>query len=291
MSKTNTRLKPINTPVYGYWGALYHSFYSRQLYVDVGKRWKGFAFVYLLLTIAILSIPFALIIGSTFNEFFTQEIINPLLKLPTIYVQNGEASIDKPMPYLIENNKGQVVLIVDTTGVVNEFSAKYPNLSILINKDKMSYRIPTPQFFKNNQPEVNTRIPIVQKFNKGANSVFDGKNLVNDGAMTRLKYLSELMTYPIIIAILFSFFIVMFPVIALLAQVFARVFFAFQITYPQACRLLIVSSTPMLLALLIFLSANIMFSGMGIILIALLGAYYSFALHSLKAESLHVVAP
>lgn len=290
MSKVKNQLKPIDTPVYGYLSALYQSFFSRHLYVDVGKRWKGMGLLYLLLVCAIFCIPFSLYVSFNFNKFFNEEIIRPLMQLPTIYVQNGEATIDKPMPYLIKNNKDQVVLIVDTTGKINEFTSEFPNLNILINKDKITYRVPTAQLFNFNQTQANQHIPIVQSFNKEVNSVFDGRKLISDGAVTGLKYASQLMIYPLIVAVFFSFFIILFPVVALLAQLFARIFFSFRITYFQASRLLIVSSTPMLLILFIALTLNILFPGMGIILFALLGAYYSYALYSLRAESLQVVA-
>src|SRR5476651_2545843 len=60
VAKEKNKLKLIDAPVYGYWKALYMSFYSRRLYVDIGKRWHGFGLVYLLLAIAVLSLPFAL---------------------------------------------------------------------------------------------------------------------------------------------------------------------------------------------------------------------------------------
>lgn len=289
MKKDKTKLKPINKPIYRYPAALYHAFYSRQLYVDVGKRWRGLGFIYLLLVVALFSIPFALSVSKQFNGYFNEELIEPLLKLPTLYVQNGEASIDQPVPYLIKNKKGQVVIIVDTSNVIHEFNAQYPYLNILINKNQMMYKMPVPQLFKGSTPSMNVMTPVVEVFNKGVNSVFDGKKLVHEGSLTGLKYVSQLMIYPLTVAILFSFFLVIFPMVALLAQVFARLFFSFQITYGQACRVLIVSSTPMLLVLFFFLTCNLMFSGMGIILMALMGAYYSYALHALKSDSLKVV--
>ncbi len=291
MSKVKNKLKPIDSPVYSHFSALYLSFFSNRLYVDVGKRWKGLGLIYLLLVIGLFSIPFSLYVGANFNRFFSQQIIEPILKMPTLYVQNGEASIDEPMPYLIKNKKEQVVLIIDTTGAVTDFTPEYPNLNILINKDKITYRIPTAQLFNVSTEQASQHVPIVQSFNKEVNSVFDGKKLVNEGAVTGLKYASQLMIYPLIVMVFYSFFLVMFLTVALLAQLFARIFFSFQITYAQACRLLIVASTPMLLVLYAFLTANVLFAGMGIILLALLGAYYSYALYSLRSESLQVVAP
>mgnify|MGYP000744652103 CR=1 FL=1 len=138
MSKENT-LKSVDTPSYSYWSALYLSFYSQHLYVDVGKRWRGIAFFYLLLAIAICSIPFVIRMNLSFNDAFKEQLIKPLEEIPVFYIQDGHVVFDKPMPYLVKDNRGQVVAIVDTTGKINDFS-KYPSLTILVNKDKISLK-------------------------------------------------------------------------------------------------------------------------------------------------------
>lgn len=292
MAKGKNELKLIDAPVYGYWSALWKSFYSRRLYVDIGKRWKGYGLVYLLLVIALLSIPFFLRMTVSFNQSFKEQIIEPLLKMPLFYVQNGNVVFDKPMPYLIDNDKKQTLVIIDTTGVVNDFSDKYPYLTILINKDKMSFRLPTPQLFTMHAPApVNKGKPLVQPFAKDANLVFDGKKFVEQNAITGLKLASQFMLYPIIVAIFFSIFIVFFLVLAFLGQTFSTIFFSFKLSFAASCRLLIVAGTPMLLLLFFVLTCNSLFQGLGFILFFMLTAYYAFALHVLRAESRQIVAP
>lgn len=289
--KNKSQLKPINTPIYGYLSALTHSFYSRRLYVDVGKRWIGLGLIYLLIAVAIFSIPVGISMGINFKNFFNQQIIEPLEQVPTVMIQNGEASIQKPVPYLIMNKDKQVVIIVDTSGTVNDFTMAYPYLNILINKDKISFSMPTPQFFYNSEQPQRTGVPLVQKFNKSMNSVFDVHQYVSQGFMRNVVIFSQVMVYPMVILILYSFFIVMFPVMALLGQVFSRIFYSFKITYGQASRLLIVSATPAMLLMFLALAFNVLFQGMGIVLIVIMIAYYSYALYCLKAESLQLVAP
>jgi hypothetical protein len=292
VTKEKNKLKPIDAPVYGYWSALWKSFYSRRLYVDIGKRWKGYGFIYLLLAIAIFSIPFFFRMTISFNQSFKEEITEPLLKMPLFYVQNGDVVFDKPMPYLIDNDKKQTVVIIDTTGTVNDFSDKYPYLTILINKNRISFRIPTPQLFTmSTQAPENKSKPIVQPFGKGANFVFDGKKFVEQNSITGLKLASQALLYPIIVAIFFSLFIVFFPVLGFLGQTFSTIFFSFKISFSASCRLLIVAGTPMLLLLFLMLTFNSIFQGLGFILFFLLTAYYAFALHVLRAESRQVVAP
>lgn len=288
MEKEKTQLKSIDAPNYSYWEALYLAFYSRPLFVDVGKRWRGMGLTYLLLLLGVLSIPFSISIALYFNTFFNQQLIEPINQMPTLYVQNGNASMDKPMPYLIKNEKGQVVLIIDTTDSITSFIGDYPYLNILINKNQISYRMPTPQLFHREVEVSNVGIPIVQKFSKDVNTVFNGHKLVEESNLTRLKLISQLMIYPIVVGILLSIFVVVFPVLALMGQLFGSVFFAFKMNYLQASRMLIVASTPMMLLLMIFLTLNILFNGMGFILFALLIAYYAFGLAAFRAESRRV---
>lgn len=288
MTKAKTGLKPIDTAVYGYWSALYLSFFSRRLYVDVGMRWRKFGFVYLLLVIGILSIPFSLRVAANFNKSFDESIVYPLKKLPRLYVQKGEISIDKPVPYLIQNDKGQVVLIVDTSGKIDTFNSVYPYLSILITKDTVYFKVPTPNLLNSEQARGSTAEPMAQKIDKSVNTVFDGSKFISDQSISNLKVTSLALIYPLIIVSMFTFFIILFPVLALLAQIFASVFFTFQISYFQASRLLIVASTPMMLALFTLLSLNLIFMGMGVLLITLLVIYYVFALYALKSESMQV---
>ncbi len=265
------------------------SFYSRRLYVDVGKRWKGFALLYLLLTIALFSIPFSVRMSFSLNQSFKEQITDPLSKIPVFYIQNGEVSFDKPMPYLIKNDLGQVVVAIDTTGKINDFPRDYPYLTILINKNKISLKVPSLKLFNMVDSKPNKGAPIVQTFDKGTNLVFDGKKIAEENSIQKLKYFSQLMIYPMVVAIFFSIFIVFFLVLAFLGQVFSTIFFSFNVSFLQSSRLLIVAGTPMLLLLFIMLTLNSIFQGSGFILFALLIAYYSFALHSLRAESRRIV--
>lgn len=289
VSKTKNKLKPIDTPVYSYWKALYMSFYSMRLYVDVGKRWRGIGVLYLLLTIAIFSIPFAIKVAINLNRSFNEQIIEPLLLLPTIYVQNGEVKFDEPMPYLIKNERNQVVLIIDTTGKINKFGPEYPYMNILITKDKVSFRIPTPQLFASTTPDLDSGVPLSQSFGKGANFAFSGKKIVEENSMYGLKYASLALIYPVIVAMFYSMFVVMFLVFAFLGQVFSRTFFSFQLTFKQSSRIFMMATTPMLLALILILTVDAIFPGFGFILVGIVAIYFSLGVSALKAESKRMV--
>ncbi|WP_454785770.1 DUF1189 family protein [Legionella sp. WA2024007413] len=285
MSKEKNKLKPIDTRIYRYWSALYMSFYSRLLYVDVGKRWKGLGIIYFLLAIAVFSIPFSLRLSFSLDQSFREQITNPLSKIPVFYIQNGEVFLNKPMPYFVKNDKGEVVVIIDTTDKINDFTTDYPYLTILINKNKISLKVPSLTLFNMPESKPSRGAPIVQSFDKGTNAVFDGKKYAENSSVQKLKFFSELLIYPMVVAMFFSMFLVIYLVLGFLGQVFSNVFFSFNVTFAQSCRLLAVASTPMLCFLFILLIFNFLFPGSGFILSALLVIYYSFSLYSLRAES------
>lgn len=289
MAKVKNKLKPINAPIFGYWQALYLSFFSKRLYIDVGKNWTGYGIRYLILLLVLWSIPFSLKMVLDLNTLFEEQLTEPLSTIPTIYIQNGEVEFDKPMPYLVKNKKNEVVLIVDTTGQVNDFSIKYPKLTILINKDRVSFRMPGLQVWGGADALNNSNKPLVQRFDKGENLVFDGKKIVEQGAFIQWKLAGQLIIYPIITLVFFSMFLTIFMVLGFLGQLFTRIFFYFRITVKQSCRILMVASTPMMLVLLILLITKVMFPGYGFLLMVILATYFSFAVYSLKSESRRVV--
>ena len=288
MNKANTKLKLIDSPVYNYWQALFKSFYSSRLYIDIGKRWKGLGLLYLLLLIAILTLPYSLKSMFLFSKDFDRNIIQPLKQLPPIYIQNGKVSIDKPTPYFIKNDENQVVIIIDTTGKITEFTDKYPHLNILVTKNKIMFNLIKPRLFAENNTKEN-KTPTIQAFSPTANAIFDGKKFAELTAITTIKLSSEIMFYPIFISLFYSLAIVMFLSFALFALFFTNLFFSFKLTYAKACRLLITAATPALLVLFIFMYLHLAFTGTGTIIFILIFGYYSFAVYSLKKESQRLV--
>ncbi|CEK10471.1 DUF1189 family protein [Legionella hackeliae] len=289
MTEGKKVLRKIDTPFYNYFQAIVLSFFSRRLYVDVGKRWKGFGLFYLLLVMFIFTLPFALRVVADFSVFFEQQLVEPIKQLPPIYIQNGIVSFDKPMPYLIKNKAGQVVAIVDTTGTVKSIDNTFPHLAALITKDKFFYRVPSPQFFFTKQPTKEKDPVYVQPLNENINQIFDGKTWVESSGLSKIKWVSQLIIYPTVALIFFAIYLVFLLVFSLMGQFLARLFFHITISYKQTCRLLAVSATPQIFFLLVGLTLDWLFPGFGLVLIILLAFYFSFAVIALKRESQKLV--
>lgn len=292
MAKKGTQLKPIDSPVYGYWKALYLSFYSKRLYIDVGMRWKGWAVRYLLLLVGLCSIPLAINLSMDFNELYKEQILEPLSSIPTLYIQNGQISFDKPMPYFIKNKKGKVVLVVDTSGSISDFTnKKYPDLSIIINKNSISFLPPKPQFLgalDEGEDKSSSNLPLVQYFGAQDNMVFDGHKMIEQSAMNQLKIAAQTIFYPIVFAMLFSIFFITFFILGFLGQLFSKIFFSFHITVKQGVRLLTVAATPALFAMLLLLVFHMTFYGYGYFLMLILTVFFSFSVYCLRSEGKRV---
>ncbi|WP_131781457.1 DUF1189 family protein [Legionella gresilensis] len=284
MTDAQTPLRDIDKPHYDYFQALYLSFFSNRLYIDVGRRWKGFAIIYLLLLFVITSLPVAVRIILNFNNYFEQQIILPIKNLPPFYIQNGEVTLDKPMPYLVKNKENKVIAAVDTSGTIKQIDSKYPDLAILIVKDGLFYRIPESQGLNNVDIKIN-KIP----FDKNMNQYFDGAQWLNSSGVHKLKLFSQIIIYPTIVASLFFMYLVILLVLALLGQVIALAIFRYSITYRQAVRLLNVAATPHIVSFMILLALNWLFSGFGLALVAILAFYFCYAVLSLKRDSTKLV--
>jgi hypothetical protein len=93
------------------------SFYSKSLYQDVGRNWRGKAFLYLLLLVIISWVPVLIRMQADFAKFVDSEGSGMVQQMPHITIKNREVSTDVETPYFIKNPKtGKTVIIIDLTG-------------------------------------------------------------------------------------------------------------------------------------------------------------------------------
>lgn len=133
---------------------LYMSFYSSELYQDVGRHWKGVGLGYLFLAMAILQLPMAAKIHMGFSKWVATGANEIVDQIPQINVNHGEVSTNVETPYYIKeptdpasrvSSTSDYLLVIDLTG-------KYKTLEdvktdILLTKHSVTMR---------NQREVRT---------------------------------------------------------------------------------------------------------------------------------------
>lgn len=95
------------------------AFFSKELYRDVGKNWKGANFAYLFLLLAICWVPSTLSLRKTLINSLDNNSAHLINQLPDIHIKKGQVELNQQKPYLIKNRSGQTVAIIDTTGSMN----------------------------------------------------------------------------------------------------------------------------------------------------------------------------
>ncbi|KTD37685.1 hypothetical protein Lnau_0616 [Legionella nautarum] len=268
-----------------YCKALYASFYSSVLYAEVVKRWQGLGLGYLLFLIILGAIPLSGRVMIAFHHFFKEEVLFPLQSLPLLTIQNGEIIDKQPMPYLIKNNKGEVVSIIDTTGKLFEMNQAYPQLSVLITKNKMILRPPSYKQFLGLAKD-NVGNPIYTRtFDKGLNGLLSGAEWVHSTGISRLNTLMQILVFPSVTLFYFSVFAVTLLLLSALVQLYSDIFFNRKLSFKASCRLLAVAATPTLVLFFFMRGANFAVPGMSLVYGVLILSYISYGLYSVKRFS------
>jgi hypothetical protein len=119
--------------------AFYESFRSKELYRDVAANWRGRAFVYLLLLLAVTWVPEMLdVYRSLTSEAATQGRQDSLGRIPPISVADGRLSIDAEEPYYVRATEdGPAFAIIDTTGEVSSLDGQ--DASVLVTASEVFF--------------------------------------------------------------------------------------------------------------------------------------------------------
>ena len=284
-SKKQKLPKQVDAPNYRYWQALYMAFYSSRLYVDVVKYWRGFGLLYLLLLISVASIPLSIRVIIDFNQYFDDKLISPIQSLPPLKIHNGEVFFDKPMPYVLKDKQGKVVALIDTELDFKELEHRYPDVQVAVNRDSIYFK--TPQFTSFLKPDapLGQEDIVIQKLSEDISDVFVPKKWVKSSGVLQLKWITDALIYPMITAFFFGLYLTFFLVLTMMSQTVAWLFFKCRLNFKEAARLLMVSSSAQVMLLLFLLSADHLFTGLGIVCVALGAIYFCYGVISYKRES------
>src|SRR6185369_1156164 len=91
------------------------SFFSKDLYRDVGKNWRGTGLLYLFLVLALFWIPTVIKGHLGFTRWIDKDAKALTQQIPPITIINGHASTNVPLPYFIKDPKtGESLALIDT---------------------------------------------------------------------------------------------------------------------------------------------------------------------------------
>jgi hypothetical protein len=211
------------------------SFFSKSLYRDVAKNWRGTGLLYLFLVLALFWIP-TIIKGqigiSNWVDGDSKEITK---QIPAITISNGKVSTDVPTPHFIKDPKtGTDIAIIDTTGAYQ--TLENSDAKLLLTKSKL--------IMNKSAMETQTYdLSSVQSFYVDRSRV--------EGWLVLLKRWFVPVLYPLALIFSFIFRAIQLLIYALIGLLFARILQA-NLDYKTLMRLAAIAITPVLILNLLF---------------------------------------
>ncbi len=241
------------------------SFFSKELYIDVGQNWKGVNFSYLLLLLAICWIPTMIKIHVGISNFVNNETPAIVNQVPEITITEGQVSIKESQPYYIKDpDSDEPLAIIDTTGQIE--SLEGTDAFCLLTGNKVIIK---EGEFENRTYDLSN----VQAF------AVDSERITGWLGIGR-KFLAVVI-YPFALLGSYLFRIVQALIYAAVGLLFA-LWCKVTLSYATLLRLAVVAMTPCLLAKTIFGIADIHLPYATLISLVITLAYLFFAV---KANS------
>jgi hypothetical protein len=211
------------------------SFFSKSLYRDVAKHWRGTGLLYLLLVLALVWVP-TIIKGqlgiSSWVDGDSKGITN---QIPAITITKGQVSTDVTTPYFIKDPKsGTNIAIIDTTGTYQ--TLENTDAKLLLTKTKLTT-------IKNERETQTYDLSGVQSF-------FVDRTKV-EGWLALAKRWFVPVVYPLALLFSFVFRAIQILIYALIGLLFARMLHA-NLGYLALMRLSAIAITPVLMLNLLF---------------------------------------
>ena len=211
------------------------SFFSKSLYRDVGKHWRGTGLLYLLLVLALVWIP-TIIKGHLAMERWIDGDSKEITKqIPAITISNGQVSTDVTPPHFIKDPKtGADIAIIDTTGQYE--TLENTDAKFLLTKSKL---IVSRSLGRTETYDLSS----VQSF-------YVDRSRVESWLLT-VRQLFVPVVYPLALIFSFIFRAIQILVYALIGLLFARILNA-NLDFKTLMRLAAISITPVLMLNLLF---------------------------------------
>lgn len=118
--------------------SLLYAFFLRDVYRDAARGWKGAGVLYILLLAGVACLAVVVRIQATVSGVARHEAPALIAQLPTITVERGIVSIDRPGPIILRDRKGNEVAIIDTTASVATLEQR--TAYVLLTRDHLIAR-------------------------------------------------------------------------------------------------------------------------------------------------------
>lgn len=240
------------------------AFYSKALYQDVARHWKGIGALYLLMLLVITWLPMIFIGNLGVKAFIDHELPPYVAQVPIVTINNGELTVDKPVPYHIRDvETGKTVVLVDTSGKTQNL--QQTSALVLVTKHEVMIRNTAKNQIRQ------------YEFQQGIDFSFD-KADVASWLQVVGKWLLIIL-FPLIIAVSYAYRIVQALIYGAIGLFFSAILKA-KLSFQQSMRLAIIAVTPAVMLSTLFDFLGIGFPFMYVSYFALTLVYLFFAVYS-----------
>lgn len=251
--------------------ALYLSFYSAPLYQDVGRRWQGTGFLYLLLLLALAWIPHMAAVQTAIAEGIDNEAQALAGQIPAITISNGEVSTDVDTPHFIRDPKTDKLLaIIDLTGEYT--SLEDTEAEVLLTKNQVLMR-------RNRGGIQETRgfdLSTVESFTVTREDI--------NRWLEAAKVWLAIIFYPFAVVFSFIYRVIQALIYAVIGLLIARSL-KIGLEYGTLLRLAVVAITPVVILGTFLGVASIRVPGLSLISFAIAMGYLTFAIKSNQTQT------
>ncbi len=116
------------------------AFFHKPFYRDVARRWRGLAFVHLLILLALTGVAFMLHFQALATTFVNDQAPAILAQIPPIDIENGKVRVAVEQPYQIYRAEGRSLFaVIDTTGRIT--SLRQTDAMLLLTQSRLMARI------------------------------------------------------------------------------------------------------------------------------------------------------
>ncbi len=216
------------------------SFFSPDLYRDVGRNWRGICARYLLLLVAVYAGAVAVNMAMDFSGFMENDAPGIIDQVPEIRIRDGVVSTGVPQPHEITDpDSGEVLAVIDTTGQTT--SLDQVSAHALLTQSKLLMR-------KNEYQVQEHDLSMVTQFRMDKDDVYRWAGWLR-------RWLGPI-CFGFIFVFMYAFRIVQVLLYAVAGLLFAATA-SVRIPYPALMRLAAVAITPVVILDIVFLCAGV----------------------------------
>ncbi len=212
----------------------FFAFFSKKVYREVGKNWRGMNMAYLFLLMAVCCLPPAVALRKHITEGLENNQTHLINQIPDIQITDGRVLVDQREPLYITRKDGKSAMIIDTTGSMNYIED--PNVVALLMESSLIVRRGEKAF---NTFDLS-----------GVSDFYVDKHIVNGWLQTAKEAIAPI-SYSLFLMLSYTFALVALLLVSMISLIISAVM-RHKLTFSTTLRIATVAATPSIILITLF---------------------------------------